>query len=41
MFIGEIEEIGLIEPISIPETESVVEPNVEPVAPVEEPAPAR
>jgi hypothetical protein len=37
MFIGEIEEIGVIEPVSMPETEPVSEP----VAPVEEPVPAR
>ena len=37
MFIGEIEEIGVIEPISMPESEPVSEP----VAPVEEPVPAR
>ena len=36
MFIGEIEETGVIEPLAVPETEPVREPN----APVEEPVPA-
>ena len=36
MFIGEIEEIGVIEPVSVPEEL----PSEQPVAPVEEPVPA-
>jgi hypothetical protein len=37
MFIGEIEEVGVIEPISLPESI----PAEQPEAPVEEPVPAR
>ena len=36
MFIGEIEEIGTIEPIEMPETR----PAEEPAVPAEEPVPA-
>jgi hypothetical protein len=37
MFIGEIEEVGVIEPISMPESL----PAEQPETPVEEPVPAR
>jgi len=37
MLIGEIEEVGVIEPISLPQTEPVEQPD----APSEEPVPAR
>ena len=40
MFIGEIEEIGVIEPVAVPEELPREErPSEEPVAPVGEPVP--